>query len=165
MEAKLRRKVGAWGAGAWVLALALAACQAAPPAAPSLRVGLLPDGRTLEIRADDPLAVTAAELRLPGAAPILARAIQVTAPPPDLPPERGGVGVGASGGSSSGMDVGVLFRVPVSRAEPRPRLTRSVARIELPDPELYRARAAEAIVRIVFGPAGDAQRIVDFPAP
>jgi hypothetical protein len=158
MEAKLRL----WASA---LILVLAACQAAPPAAPALRVGLLPDGRTLEIRADDPLAVTAAELRLPGMAPIPARAIHVVGPPPDLPPERAGVGVGASGGSSSGTDVGVLFRVPVSRAEPRPRLTRSVARIELPDPELYRARANEAVVRIVFGDSGGTQRIVDFPAP
>lgn len=149
--------------GAWVLLLA--ACQAAPPAAPSLRVGLLPDGRTLEIRADDSLPVTAAELRLPGEPPVAARAIHVAAPPPALPPERSGVGVGGSGGSSSGMDVGVLFRVPVSRAEPRPRLTRSVARIEIPDPDLYRARAADAVVRIVFGAEGGERRVVDFPAP
>jgi hypothetical protein len=63
------------------------------------------------------------------------------------------------------MDVGVLFRVPVSRAEPRPRLTRSVARIDVPDPERYRARVADAIVRITFGAEGGEQRIVDLPAP
>lgn len=159
----MRRKVGAWGAGA--LALALAACQAAPPAAPTLRVGMLPDGRTLEIRADDPLPVTSAELRLPDTPPVPARTIHVAAPPPERPPERPGVGVGGSGGSSSGMDVGVLFRVPVSRAESRPRLTRSVARIEIPDPDLYRARVGEAIVRVVFGAEGGERRVVDFPAP
>jgi hypothetical protein len=145
--------------------LILPSCQAAPPPAPSLRVGLLPDGRTLEIRADDALPVTAAELRLPGAAPIRASALHVEAPPPPLAPDRAGVGVGGSGGSSSGMDVGVLFRVPVSRAEPRPRLTRSVVRVEIPDPALYRARAGEAIVRIVFGGAGGDGRVVELPAP
>jgi hypothetical protein len=158
MEAKLRLWAGA-------LVLILAACQAAPPAAPSLRVGLLPDGRTLEIRADDPLPVTAAELRLPHAAPVPAQTIHVAAPAPQLPPERAGVGIGGSGGSSSGTDVGVFFRVPVARAEPRPRLTRSVARIEIPDPELYRARAPEAIVRVTFGGEGGERRIVDLPAP
>jgi hypothetical protein len=158
MEAKLRRWAGA-------LVLVLGACQAAPPQAPSLRVGMLPDGRTLEIRADDPLPVTAAELRLPGLEPVPARTIHVAAPAADLPPERAGVGIGGSGGSSSGMGVGVLFRLPVSRAEPRPRLTRSVARIELPDPDLYRARAADGVVRITFGAEGGAQRIVDLPAP
>lgn len=158
MEAKLRRWAGA-------LLLVLGACQAAPPLAPSLRVGLLPDRRTLEVRADDPLPVTAAELRLPEMAPVPARTIHVAAPQPQLPPERSGVGVGGSGGSSSGTDVGVFFRVPVARAEPRPRLTRSVARIDLPDPELYRARAADAIVRVTFGAAGGEQRIVDLPAP
>lgn len=163
MEAKLRRKVGAWGAGA--LALILGACQAAPPPVPSLRVGLLPDGRTLEIRADDSLPITAAELRLPNAAPVAARTLHVEAPPPQLPPERSGVGVGGSGGSSSGMDVGVLFRLPSATAERRPRLTRSIARIEIPDPALYRARAEEAVVRVTFGAAGGDQRIVDLPAP
>ena len=151
----------------WVFAavLSLSACQTAPPAEPSLRVGLLPDGRTLEIRAEDSLPVTAAELRLPSASPVRARTIHVEAPPPDLPPERPGVGVGGSGGSSSGMDIGVLFRVPVARAERRPRLTRSIARIEIPDPDLYRARANAAIVRVVFGPAGGDGRVVDLPAP
>jgi len=158
MEAKLRLWAGA-------LVLVLGACQAAPPQSPSLRVGMLPDGRTLEIRADDPLPVTAAELRIPGLESVPARTIHVAAPPPDLPPERTGVGIGGSGGSSSGMDVGVLFRVPVSRAEPRPRLTRSVARIELPDPDLYRARAGDAVVRVIFGSEGGTRRIVDLPAP
>jgi hypothetical protein len=158
MEAKLRRYfVG--------LALVLAACQAAPPAEPRLRVGLLADGRTLEIRADDLLPMTGAELRLPGEAAIQARAIHVEGPAPELPPERTGVGVGASGGSSSGMDVGVLFRVPVARAERRPRLARSTARIDIPDPDLYRARAADGIVRVIFGRPGGEQRIVDLPAP
>lgn len=163
MEAKLRRKAGAWGAVA--LILILGACQAAPPPAPGLRVGLLPDGRTLEIRADDALPITAAELRLPDAPAVPASAIHVAAPQPQPPPERTGVGIGGSGGSSSGMDVGVLFRVPVSRAEPRPRLTRSIARIELPDPARYRERASDAIVRITFGAEGGEQRIVDLPAP
>lgn len=163
MEAKLRRKAGAWGSVA--LILILGACQAAPPPAPGLRVGLLPGGRTLEIRAEDSLPIVAAELRVPGEAPMPARTIHVEAPQPQLPPERSGVGIGGSGGSSSGMDVGVLFRVPVSRAEPRPRLTRSVARIDVPDPERYRARAADAIVRITFGAEGGDQRIVDLPAP
>lgn len=158
MEAKLRRWAGA-------LLLVLGACQAAPPQAPSLRVGLLPDGRTLEIRADDLLPITAAELRLPRVAPVPAHTIHVAAPPPESPPERSGVGIGGSGGSSSGTDVGVFFRVPVSRAESRPRLTRSVARIDLPDPELYRARASDAVVRVTFGANSGAQRIVDLPAP
>lgn len=159
MEAKLRRRIG-------MLLLVLGACQAAPPPAASLRVGLLADGRTIEIRADDRLAIAAAELRLPGHAPVAAAALHVTPPAPDLPPERPGVGVGGSGGSSSGMDVGGLFRVPVARGETRPRLARSVARIEIPDVGAYRAHAAQGVVRVTLAtPDGAERRIVDLPAP
>ncbi|MBL8654861.1 MAG: hypothetical protein JNJ97_11680, partial [Alphaproteobacteria bacterium] len=89
--------------------LALAACHPAPPSAPALRAGLSQDGRVLEIQADDASPIVAAELRPADVEPIPARKIDVIRPLP-LREERPGVGVGASGGSSSGVDFGMSFR-------------------------------------------------------
>jgi hypothetical protein len=52
--------------------------------------------------------------------------------PLPLREERPGVGVGASGGSSSGIDFGMSFRVPLSQ-DRRPRLIRSTALIDVPE--------------------------------
>ncbi|MCA0448955.1 MAG: hypothetical protein LCH62_04195 [Proteobacteria bacterium] len=154
METILRRIYTVFLAG-----LALAACHPAPPSAPALRAGLSQDGRVLEIQADDASPIVAAELRPADVEPIPARKIDVIRPLP-LREERPGVGVGASGGSSSGVDFGMSFRVPLGQ-DRRPRLIRSTALIDLP--ENY--RRGGGIVRITFADDNGDRRVVDLPAP
>ena len=139
--------------------LLLAACHPAPPREPALRVGLSQDGRTLDIQADDSAPIVAAELRRENVEPVPARKIDVVRPLP-VASDRPGVGVGASGGSSSGIDLGIGFRVPLSQ-DRRPRLIRSTAVIDLP--ENY--RAGTGLVRIVFANENGDRRVVDLPAP
>jgi hypothetical protein len=154
METKLRH-----GWAVFLASVVLAACHPAPPSVPSLRAGLSQDGLVLEIRADDASPIVAAELRPDNVEPIPARKIDVVRPLP-LREERPGVGVGASGGSSSGIDLGMSFRVPLG-TDRRPRLIRSTALIDVP--ENY--RRGSGTVRIVFADDNGDRRVVDLPAP
>ena len=113
----------------------------------------------LEIQADDASPIVAAELRPENVEPTPARKIDVIRPVP-LREERPGVGVGASGGSSSGVDFGMSFRVPLGQ-DRRPRLIRSTAIIDVP--ENY--RRGGGIVRITFADDNGDRRVVDLPAP
>lgn len=154
METKLRH-----GWAVFLASVVLVSCHPAPPREPALRAGLSPDGRTLELQADDASPIVAAELRPADVEPIPARKIDVIRPLP-LREERPGVGVGASGGSSSGVDFGMSFRVPLGQ-DRRPRLIRSTAIIDLP--ENY--RRGGGIVRITFADDNGDRRVVDLPAP
>ncbi len=147
-------------------ALFLTACAPAAAPPPSLSAGLLPDGRTIEIRARDRLALTAARLVLPDGTAVAADRI-FASPKPGAVPERPGVGVGASGGSSSGIGTGIMFSVPLEwlTRPSTPALVESAARIEVPDPAAWPDLAARARLELDFGrPPGETRRAT-MPAP
>jgi hypothetical protein len=140
--------------------LLLAACAAGPPRAPTATALVAPDGRAIELRATGPQPMTAARLVLPGAAPLAASEIRV------LPPlaDRAGIGIGAAGGSSSGLDTGVSISVPLGwLARTQPTLE-SRARIVLPDPDSYRQGAPSGRLELEFGSGAEMQRL-ELPAP
>lgn len=141
-------------------ALLVAACAADPPRAPTATALVAADGRAIDLRATGPQPLTAARLVLPGAPPLAASEIRV------LPPlaERPGIGIGASGGSSSGLDTGVSISVPLgwlARAAPT---LESRARIVLPDPERYRQAAPAGRLELEFGSGAEMRRL-ELPAP
>jgi hypothetical protein len=76
------------------------------------------------------------------------------------------VGIGAHGGSRGGH-VGLGFSFPLNgpRPRPSPAITRTEARIQIPDAEAYRATAGRWRIEIfVTDPAG-ASAIARIPAP
>jgi hypothetical protein len=81
-----------------------------------------------------------------------------------------GVGVGGSGGSSGGANVGVLFDIPLGRggrADPIDSEARTTARIPLANGPAYRAGAEQWKVRISFSdPAGyNSTAVIPAPRP
>jgi len=79
-----------------------------------------------------------------------------------------GVGVGGSGGSRGGTNVGVMFGFPLgggSRADPIGSEARTTARIPLADPAAYRASAAQWKVRISFSNLSGYNSSAVIPAP
>jgi hypothetical protein len=149
-----------------LLVLLVAACAPAAPPQASLSAGLLPDGASIEIRARDRLPLTAARLVLPDGTTIAADRL-FAAPPPGSGPERPGVGVGASGGSSSGIGTGVMFSVPLEwfTRSSTPALIDSAARIAIPDPAAWPDLAGRARLELDFGkPPGETRRAT-MPAP
>ncbi|MBL8832664.1 MAG: hypothetical protein JNL71_09770 [Rhodospirillales bacterium] len=147
-----------------LIAVFLAGCApAAPP--PGLSAGLLPDGATIEIRARDRLALTAARLVLPDGTAVAAD--RLSASGGRVSEGRPSVGVGASGGSSSGIGTGMVFSVPFDwlSGGPRDGLVDSAARIAIPDPAAWPAIADRAKLQLEFGrPPGETRR-VEMPAP
>jgi len=141
-------------------ALLLAACAAEPPRSPTATALVAPDGRAIELRATGPQPLTVARLVLPGAAPIAASDIRV------LPPlaDRAGVGIGASGGSSSGLDTGVSISVPLGWLARSTPTVESRARFVLPDPDSYRQNAPSGRLELEFGSGADMQWL-ELPAP
>ncbi len=138
---------------AWLLA----ACQT--PAPPRPWVGLAPGGRAIDIFARERERLIEAALLLPDGRRIAGQIELVAAPP--APRERPSIGVGASGGSSSGLDSGIGLSIPMGwltggTSGPAERVD-SRARIAVPDdtaPPFGR-------VLLVFG---DGRR-VEIPAP
>jgi hypothetical protein len=141
-------------------ALLLAACAADPPRTPTASALVTPDGRAIELRARGPQPLTAVRLVLPGAAPLVASEIRV------LPPlgERPGIGVGASGGSSSGLDTGISLSLPLGWFARSAPAVESRARIVLSDPEGYRQAAPAGRMELEFG-HGNEKRLLELPAP
>lgn len=149
-----------------LIAVFLAGCApAAPP--PSLSAGLLPDGATIEIRARDRLPLTAARLVLPDGTAVVADRLSAPAPGAHASDGRPSVGVGASGGSSSGIGTAMVFSVPFDwlSGGPRAGLVDSAARIAIPDPATWPDVASRAKLQLDFGrPPGETRR-VEMPAP
>ncbi len=148
------------------IALFLASCAPAAPPPASLSAGLLPEGAGIEIRARDRLPLTAARLVLPDGTSVAADRL-FASPPQGAAPERPGVGVGASGGSSSGIGTGVMFSVPLEwfTRSSTPALIDSAARIALPDPAAWPDLAPRARLELEFGrPPGETRRVT-MPAP
>lgn len=79
-----------------------------------------------------------------------------------------GVGVGGSGGSRGGTNVGVMFDFPLGgggRADPIGSEARTFARIPLADPAAYRANAAQWKVRISLSDLAGYNSSAVIPAP
>ncbi len=149
-----------------LIAVFLAGCTpAAPPA--SLSAGLLPDGATIEIRARDRLPLIAARLVFPDGTAVAADRLSAPAPGARVAEGRPSVGVGASGGSSSGIGTGMVFSVPFDwlSGGPRDGLVDSAARIAIPDPAAWPAIAGHAKLQLEFGRPPGETRLVEMPAP
>lgn len=149
-----------------LIAVFLAGCTpSAPPA--SLSAGLLPDGATIEIRARDRLPLVAARLVLPDGSTVAADRLSAASPGARVADGRPSVGVGASGGSSSGIGTGMVFSVPFDwlSGGARDDLYESAARIAIPDPAAWPALSGRARLQLEFGrPPGETRR-VEMPAP
>lgn len=139
--------------------IVLLATACAPAPGPSVTAELAGGGRRIEIRVRDPLPLAAARLVLPDGTRVEAE--RVTG---DGRSGRPAFGIGASGGSSSGIDAGIGISIPLGGAR-APALVESGARIWLPDPGAWPRLAPRAVLELEFGrPPGETRR-VEMPAP
>lgn len=145
-----------------LIVLFLAACAPAAPAGPKIDTRWNADGRTLVVRVRDRAPLADAVLVLAGGTRIAATRIHTHATPPDRP----AVGVGAAGGSSSGMGTGVIFSVPFDWLSGGAELppAESFAEFALAGPAAEAASAGGRI-ELVFGRLSDAKRRVETPLP
>ena len=127
------------------------------------------DGAGVEISARDRIGLSEAILVWPDgretrAASIARETIQIPLG------DRGfGVGVGAAGGSSSGVDTGVFVEIPVNifgeRAPRTERVVDSRARLAIDDERAYRRLWREMRVRLKFGFVAGETEVQELPAP
>lgn len=145
-----------------LIVLFLAACTSAAPAGPDIRTGWLPDGRTLEIRVRDRQPLSDAVLVLAGGTRIPATRVHVYAASPDRP----SVGVGAAGGSSSGIGTGISFSVPFDwlSGGSGPSPVESFAEFALGETNAALAQEGGRI-ELVLGRLSDAKRRVETRLP
>ncbi len=161
---------GRYLALAFAAALALAGCASEPPARPSHAAGFVTGTSTIEVRTVDRLALRAASLVLADGGRIWAREIASTQPPERRPPARDdlGVGVGAAGGSSSGVATGVFIELPVNldfrRKKGASDLIESRARIDVSDLALYARSWATAHLELTLGDPPETRHL-ELPAP
>jgi hypothetical protein len=139
--------------------LALLATACAPAPGPSITAELAGGGRRIEIRARDALPLAAARLVLPDGTRVEAERVTGNG--------RSGrpvFGIGASGGSSSGIDAGIGISVPLGGVR-APALVESSARIWVPDPGAWPQLAPRTVLELEFGrPPGETRR-VEMSAP
>jgi hypothetical protein len=140
-----------------LIVILVAAC--APEPGPSVTAELAGGGRRIEIRARDPLPLSAARLVLPDGTRVEAERIGG-----DGRPGRPVFGIGASGGSSSGIDAGIGISIPLGGARV-PALADSSARIWIPDPGVWPQLAPRSVIELEFGRAPGETRQVEMPAP
>ena len=152
-------------------ALALAACAAPEPPRPTMGAGFDPAAATIQIAVRDKLPLRAATLVLPDGHEVAAHEITVSPPPKSRErSERPGVGVGATGGSSSGVDTAVFIDLPISldflrRKPPPSTLTESRARIPVGDGAIYRRDWAASHLKLKLGDPPGEVREIELPAP
>lgn len=152
-------------------ALALAACAAPEPPRPTMGAGFDPAAATIQIAVRDKLPLRAATLVLPDGHEVAAREITVSPPPKSRErSERPGVGVGATGGSSSGVDTAVFIDLPISldflRRKTAPStLIESRARIPVGDGAIYRRDWAASHLKLKLGDPPGEVREIELPAP
>ncbi len=76
-----------------------------------------------------------------------------------------GAGVGVGGYGTSGGDVGVAFSFPLGGPHRAPALTRTEARIPLPDPPAYRRTSGRWTIRISLTDRAGVASVTQIPAP
>ncbi len=145
-----------------LIVLFLAACAPAARPEPAVRTGWSPDGRTLEVRVRDRQVLAEAVLVLAGGQRLAAARIHSYA----QPPERPGVGIGAAGGSSSGIGTGISLSVPFDwlSGGSGPPPVDSFAEFALGESAAEAARAGGRI-ELVLGRLSEARRRVEARLP
>lgn len=158
-----------------LIALALAACgrepaPTPPPGAVAVSASLVGDGAAVEVRvAGLTPGERVADVRLIGPdGRVLRPAGRRT-----LRSEAGsghagsGVGVGVTGGSSSGINPFVTLSLDLLGGDggPERRERRVVARIPLPDPAAYRENAADWRIEVDLVDVSGSERTRRLPAP
>ncbi len=76
-----------------------------------------------------------------------------------------GAGVGVGGYGTSGGDVGVELSFPLGGPHRAPALTRTEARIPLPDPPAYRRTSGRWTIRISLTDRAGVASVAQIPAP
>ncbi|MEE8122476.1 MAG: hypothetical protein V3T93_00035 [Alphaproteobacteria bacterium] len=77
-----------------------------------------------------------------------------------------GVGIGGYGGSSSGAAVGLGLSFPLgSASQPAPTVTRTIARIRVPDADAYRRTAGQWTINAYLSDPAGTPSLAKIPAP